>query len=54
MRNFHTPVQKFPPPGKEYICFRKYGKIDHAAQCAKSHVLNKVIDTIPDIDSFEH
>ena len=42
-----------PPPGKEYLCFQTDGKSDRAIQCARSRVLNKVIDTIFDIDSFE-
>ena len=47
------PVKKLPPPRKEYFCFQKYGKSAHAAQCAKSRVLTKLIDTIIDIDSFD-
>ena len=44
------PVKIFPPPG---IVFpKKDGKSAHAAQCSKSRLLTKVIDKIPDIDSF--
>ena len=38
-------VKELSTPGKEYF-FQKYGKSAHAAQCAKSHVMNKVIDII--------
>ena len=48
-KNFHMPVKKLPPPGKYYV-FQKYGKSYHAAQCTKSGVFTKVIDTIPEID----
>ena len=34
--------------------FKIHGKSAHSAQCAKSYVLTRVIDNIPDIDSFEH
>ena len=30
-----------------------YGKTDHATQCPKSRELNKVIDLILEIESFE-
>ena len=36
------------------MCFQTDGKSAHAAQCAKSRVLNKVIDIIFDIHFFEH
>ena len=48
------PVKKLSLPGKEYFCFQKDGKSAHAAQCAKSRVSTKVIDTIIEIDSFDH
>ena len=54
MKNLHTPVEKIPSPGKEYICSQKYGKIDHDAKCTKSSFLTKVIDTIIEIYLFEH
>ena len=37
---------------RKRIFFQKDGKSDHAAQCAKSLVLTKVIDTILYIGSF--
>ena len=42
-----------PPLGKEYFCFQVYNKYPHAAQCVKSRVLNKVINSIPSINTFE-
>ena len=46
-------VKNIPPPGKEYLSFQTYGKSARAAQCAKIRVLNKVIDIISRIGSFE-
>ena len=48
----HRPVQKLPPPGKEYLCFIMGGKTSHAAQCSMSRSLTKVIYLILDIESF--
>ena len=42
-----------PPLGKSYFCFQVDNKSPHAAQCVKSRVLNKVIDSIISINSFE-
>ena len=42
-----------PPLGKEYLCFQVDNKYPHAAQCVKSRVLNKVIDSILSINTFE-
>ena len=42
-----------PPLGKEYFCFQVDNKSPHAAQCVKSRVLNKVIDSILYINTFE-
>ena len=42
----HT-IQKTPSARKR---LKKYGKSYYAAQCAKSRLLTKVIDTIIDID----
>ena len=42
-----------PPLGKEYFCFQVYNKSPHAAQCVKSRVLNKVIDSILSINTSE-
>ena len=39
--------------GKEYLCFRVNSKSSHADQCVKSRVLNKAIDSIRYIDTFE-
>ena len=44
---------ELPPFGKEYFCFRVNSKYPHAAQCAKSRVLKKFIDSILSIDKFE-
>ena len=42
-----------PPLGKEYLCFQVDKKSPHAAQCIKSRVLNKVINYILSINTFE-
>ena len=42
-----------PPLGEEYLCFQVDKKSPHAAQCVKSRVLNKVIDSILSINTFE-
>ena len=39
--------------GKEYLCFQIKSKYPHAAQCFKSRILNKAIDYILSIDTFE-
>ena len=44
---------QLPPLGKEYLCFKVDNKFPHAAQCAKSIILNKAIDSILSIDTFE-
>ena len=41
------------PVGKEYLCFQVDNKSPHAAQCVKSRVLNKAIDSILSIETFE-
>ena len=41
------------PVGKEYFCFRVDNRSPHAAQCVKSCILNKSIDSFPSIDTFE-
>ena len=41
------------PLGKEYLCFQVDKKSPHAAQCVKYRVLNKVIDSILSINTFE-
>ena len=42
-----------PPIGKEYLCFQVDKKYPHADQCVKSRLLNKVIDSILSINTFE-
>ena len=41
-----------PPLGKEYLCFQVDKKSPRAAQCFKSRVLNKVIDSILSINTL--
>ena len=47
----HTST-KLPPVGNENLCFQIKGKSPHAAQCVKSRILNKAIDSILSIDTF--
>ena len=42
-----------PPAGKEYLCLRVDNKSPNASQCVKSSLLNKAIDSILYIDTFE-
>ena len=44
---------KLPPAGKEYFCFQINGKSSHAAKCVKSRKMNKAINYILSIDTFE-
>ena len=48
----HTKKQ-LPPPGKEYLYFQINGRSSHAAQCVKSRIMNKAIDSILYIDTYE-
>ena len=48
----HT-TKKLPPTDKEYLCFQINSKSHHAAQFVKSRILNKAIDYILYIDTFE-
>ena len=41
------------PAGKEYLCFQINRRSPHATKCFKSRILNKVIDYILSIDTFE-
>ena len=41
------------PLGKEYFCSQVDNKYPHAAQCVKSRVLKKVIDSILSINTFQ-
>ena len=45
---------KLPPSGKEYLYFQTDRETSHSAQCAKSRALTKVVDSIIDLESFEH
>ena len=45
--------QEIPPAGKEYLCFQINGRSYHASQCVKSQIMNKSIDYILYIDTFE-
>ena len=44
---------EFTPVGKEYLCFQVNRNSPHASQCVKSRILNKAIDSILYIDTFE-
>ena len=46
------PVKKLPRPDNVFL-FSKRWLSSHATQCAKSCFLNKVIDTVLDIDSID-
>ena len=48
----HTTT-KLRPVGKEYLCFQIDSKAHHTDQCVKSRILNKSIDSILSIDTFE-
>ena len=49
----HTTT-KLPPAGKEYLCFQINSKSPHVAQCVKLRIMNKAIDSILSIDTFEN
>ena len=44
---------KLPLAAKEYQCFQINSKSPHAYQCVKSRILNKAIDSILSIHTFE-
>ena len=44
---------ELPRVGKKYLCFQVNIKYPHAAQCVKPGILNKAIDSILSIDTFE-
>ena len=48
----HTTT-KLPSVGKEYLCFQINRRSSHVAQCVKLRILNKDIDYILSIDTFE-
>ena len=43
---------ELPTVGKEYLCFQVDKKSPHSAQCVKSRILNKAINSILSIDKF--
>ena len=46
-------TKQLPPAGKEYLFFEINSKFPYAAQCFKSRILNKYINSILSIDTFE-
>ena len=46
-------TNKLPPAVKEYLCFHINGRSSHADQCVKSRIMNKSINYILSIDTFE-
>ena len=46
-------TKQLPPAGKEYMCCLINQKYSHATQCVKLQILNKDIDSILYIDTFE-
>ena len=52
MLNLHTNT-KLPLAGKEYVCFQNDGKTAQAAKCIRSRIMNKVIEYVLSIDTFE-
>ena len=46
-------TKQLPPAGKGYLCLQINGISSHAAQCVKSWIMNKAIDYIISIDTFE-
>ena len=48
----HT-ITELPPAGKEYLCFPINCKSSHASRCVKSRIMNKAINSILSIDTFE-
>ena len=44
---------KIPLAGKEYLFFHIHGRYSHAAQCVKSRIMIKSVDSILSIDTFE-
>ena len=47
-----TTSLKLSPSGKYCLCFQSDGESDHADQCDKSRALNKFVDSIIKIESF--
>ena len=53
-----TPVKlhtttKLPPAGKEYLCFQISGESSQTSKCVKSRIINKVINYILSMVTFE-
>ena len=48
----HTTT-KLPPAGKESFCFQIKGKSSQSEKCVKSRIINRVVDYILYIDTFE-
>ena len=46
-------TKQLPQANKEYLCLPINGKSPHADQCVKSRILNKAIESILSIDTFE-
>ena len=46
-------TNKLPPSGEEYLCFQINGESSHASQCVKSRIMNKAVDSILFVDTFE-
>ena len=46
-------TKKSPPAGKEYLCYQINSRSPYAAQCVKSRMMNKAIDSILSIDKSE-
>ena len=46
-------TKQLPPSCKKCVCFQINGRSSHAAQCVKSRMMNKVIDSILSVDTFE-
>ena len=49
----YRSIQKLHPSRKEYLCFTIDKESDRTAQCDRSRELNKVIDLILELSSFE-
>ena len=46
-------TKQLPPDGKQYLCFQINGRSSNTAQCFKSRIMNKAIDYILSIETFE-
>ena len=50
--SFNKPTI-LPPVGKQYMCFMKEGKSYQVPRCIISRIMNKAIDYVLSIDTFE-